>query len=428
MPANIVKPGQEAAWERAKRAVRRQYPDINEDNPRFYKLTTTIFNNMKALDAMDLIDEDGDAEAHRTGHLHKAVVGLVCTPPRVYAVLAKAYVRAHTRTTPSGRTIHIPAYFTKRTAAQKEGAKPRKARALKEQPSAQIHPGQSHEQLAHRLVRHVHEGSMSHEEAEANLAHLERRAHAGHHLEHGTGAAWTPEQTHQFIAHARGRLAEHKAGQEREASEKQWREAHEQAQHRLRAHVDEVIETVNAYATAKQKAGKRVRAMTEQERSAYRYLADWSNVKHVEGQTRILRATDGTEVLYSVERKIIRLKRLEGTQAEREQQQQAQSQRIEELTGKREQAEPQGQEPGRQGPPRGITQQERQQQWDAQMRQRQQAERERAQRQARPSQTAWQQQEQALRGQARGRFEEENQRRGRPVAKSRVLGLVRRTA
>jgi hypothetical protein len=229
MPANIVKPGEETAWNRAKRAVRKQYPDISEDNPRFYKLTTTLFNNMKALDAMDLIDQDDDAEAHRTGHLHKAIVGLRLHPARRVILgaflppgepLARSYVRAHTRTTPSGRTIHIPAYFTKRTAAQKEGAKPRKARALKEQPSAKVHPGQSHEQLAHRLVRHVHEGSMSHEEAEANLAHLERRAHAGHHLEHGTGAAWTPEQTHQFIAHARGRLAEHKAGQEREAQAK----------------------------------------------------------------------------------------------------------------------------------------------------------------------------------------------------------------
>jgi len=89
MPANIVKPGEEAAWDRAKRAVRKQYPDISEDNPRFYKLTTTIFENMKALDTenpnaepMSLIDQDGDAELHRTGHLRKAVVGLVLRPRR----------------------------------------------------------------------------------------------------------------------------------------------------------------------------------------------------------------------------------------------------------------------------------------------------------------------------------------------------------
>ena len=88
MPANIVKPGEEAAWERAKRAVRKQYPNISEDNPRFYKLTTTIFNNMKALDedpnadAMENIDEDADAEAHRTGHLRKAMVGLILRPQR----------------------------------------------------------------------------------------------------------------------------------------------------------------------------------------------------------------------------------------------------------------------------------------------------------------------------------------------------------
>jgi hypothetical protein len=139
--------------------------------------------------------------------------------PADWDSLDKAYVRAHTRTLPSGKTVHIPAYFTRRVAHPKEGAKERAPHALKQAPARGAHPGQTHEQLAHRLVRHVHEGTMSHEEAEANLAHLERRAHAGHHLEHGTGRAWTPEETHQFIAHARGRLAEHREGQARAAAE-----------------------------------------------------------------------------------------------------------------------------------------------------------------------------------------------------------------
>lgn len=51
MPANVVKtPAQEKAWERAKRRVRSQYPNINEGTPRFYKLVMTIFKNMVAED------------------------------------------------------------------------------------------------------------------------------------------------------------------------------------------------------------------------------------------------------------------------------------------------------------------------------------------------------------------------------------------
>ena len=43
---------------------------------------------------------------------------------------------------------------------------------------------------------------------------------------------------------------------------------------------------------------------------------------------------------------------------------------------------------------------------------------------AKPSQTTWQAQERQLRGQTRSRFEQENERRGRPVAKSREVRLV----
>src|SRR5262245_59022042 len=225
----MVEPGQEAAWDRARRAASTQYPDLTEEQDRYWKIVNHIFQNMKALspdsDAMTLIDDDDDAELHRTGHLQKAVVGLLRVPARRVILgafcppgepFARAYIRAHTRTLPSGRTVTVGAYFTKKVP-KGEDAKVRKPRALKQQPSGTVHPGQTHEQLAHRLMRHVQEGTLSHAEAEANLAHLERRAHAGHHLEHGTGAAWTPEDTHQLIAHARGRLAEHKAGQAREA-------------------------------------------------------------------------------------------------------------------------------------------------------------------------------------------------------------------
>src|SRR5215813_6247934 len=225
MPAGSVKTERdEAAWARAKRAVHRQY-DFSEENDRFWKLVQHIYGNMKSMestDAMDEIDQDGDAALHRTGtrHMDKALVGLVSRPSLPRVLIAKSYIRAHTRTLRDGRTITVGAYFTKKVAKpDEEGKKGRAPRALKEAPSRGVHPGQTHEQLAHRLMRHVQEGTLTHDEAEANLAHLERRAHAGHHLEHGTGAAWTPEDTHQFIAHARGRLAEHKAGQERAAQQ-----------------------------------------------------------------------------------------------------------------------------------------------------------------------------------------------------------------
>ena len=132
---------------------------------------------------------------------------------RVCVVVAKAYVRSHTRTLPGGRTVTIPAYFTKRTAKGDEptGTK----RAVKQAPSSAVHTGLTPEQLAHRLVRHVQEGTLTHEEAEANIAHMERRAHRGHGLEHGHGPAWHSGQVHEFVGHARTKLRTHQTEQAR---------------------------------------------------------------------------------------------------------------------------------------------------------------------------------------------------------------------
>jgi replication-associated recombination protein RarA len=48
MPANVVKtPADEKAWEKAKAAVRKQYPGIQEGDDRFYALTMTIFKSMR---------------------------------------------------------------------------------------------------------------------------------------------------------------------------------------------------------------------------------------------------------------------------------------------------------------------------------------------------------------------------------------------
>src|SRR5262245_28708549 len=137
VPSNLVRTKRdEAAWDRAKRAAHSQY-DFSEENDRFWKIVNHIYQNMRSLDkdidAMDQIDQDDDAEAHRTGHLHKALPVVTILPQRSapMLVLTKSYVRAHTRTTPSGRTITVPAYFTKKVSHPKEGAKERAPRALK---------------------------------------------------------------------------------------------------------------------------------------------------------------------------------------------------------------------------------------------------------------------------------------------------------
>jgi hypothetical protein len=61
----------------------------------------------------------------------------------------------------------------------------------------------------------VQTGRMAHDDAERNLAALERDAHAGHSLQHGTGADWTPAEVHEFIRQARTALKGHQQAQKR---------------------------------------------------------------------------------------------------------------------------------------------------------------------------------------------------------------------
>ena len=50
MPSNIVKTkAQEQHWTHAKERVREQYPDLDENDDRFYALTTSIFKKMAGL-------------------------------------------------------------------------------------------------------------------------------------------------------------------------------------------------------------------------------------------------------------------------------------------------------------------------------------------------------------------------------------------
>jgi len=48
MPKGVVKNKRdEKLWSRAKSATRKQYPYISEDSDRFYKITMSIYKNMK---------------------------------------------------------------------------------------------------------------------------------------------------------------------------------------------------------------------------------------------------------------------------------------------------------------------------------------------------------------------------------------------
>jgi hypothetical protein len=85
MPANVVKtPHDEAAWTRAKAAVRRQYPSLNEDDDRFWKLTMHIFENMKALSPEDRAVPEGVQE-QICAHVKRHGVGKSLTARRALA-------------------------------------------------------------------------------------------------------------------------------------------------------------------------------------------------------------------------------------------------------------------------------------------------------------------------------------------------------
>lgn len=177
---------------------------------------------------------------------------------RVFVVgLEKAYVKSHSRKLPSGRVVTIGAYFNKRTA--KEDDSTRKRRPKNPPPSAAQRTGLTPEQLAHRLVRHVREGTLTHEEAEANVAHLERRAQRGQGLEHGHGPAWTHEHLKEFVEHARGGLKEHRQEQHR----KQQAETERQA--REKAHAEQEEELKRWREARERKAEEDARFKQEQE-------------------------------------------------------------------------------------------------------------------------------------------------------------------
>jgi hypothetical protein len=154
------------------------------------------------------------------------VYGLV---RRLWEPLERSYVRAHVRTLPNGRQVHVPAYFTK-VVPKGEHDTPRKPPALKQEPPHGVHTPQTPEQLAHRLVRHVKEGTLTQEEALANIVHLEDRAARGHGLEHGHGPAWKAEHLKEFANHARDKLLAHVVEQKRQQQAKAEQEKQRQEQ------------------------------------------------------------------------------------------------------------------------------------------------------------------------------------------------------
>ena len=134
----------------------------------------------------------------------------------MYLVVLKSYVKGHHRALPDGRHVYIQPYFTKKIPKGDPAKAPRRRKAVE----APAKPLPKHEttpeRLALRILAHVQSGRLSHEEAEANLAHLETRAHAGHGLDHGQGHTWQAEDVHKFIGHARTALAGHKQQEKRQ--------------------------------------------------------------------------------------------------------------------------------------------------------------------------------------------------------------------
>jgi Domain of unknown function (DUF3560) len=183
-------------------------------------------------------------------------------------LLLKSYIRAHTRTLPNGRTITVHPYFNKRIP---KGEGPKKGRTPKgEPPPKGVYQALRPEHLSARLLRHVEEGKLTHADAHANLEHLARRAHAGHHLEHGQGPSWTPEQTHAFIAHARGKLHEHETAQKRQRDEAEQRkqdEERQQAEADVKAFdaIERDLQIEERKTDATQRDTERVTQSTEQE-------------------------------------------------------------------------------------------------------------------------------------------------------------------
>jgi len=56
MPSNIVKPGEEGMWKRAKKEARKSYPDMSDDDDSFWAIVTKIFKNIRDSKKNESID------------------------------------------------------------------------------------------------------------------------------------------------------------------------------------------------------------------------------------------------------------------------------------------------------------------------------------------------------------------------------------
>jgi hypothetical protein len=149
-------------------------------------------------------------------------------------VLTRSYIPAHTRTLKDGRTISIQPYFTKVIPKPQDPSATRRKKPVIKQPISGAYAAFTPEKIAQRLLRHVQEGTMTVDEARANLDHLERFAQAGHSLEHGHGQAWTPTETHAFIAQARTELQAHEAAVDAKRQEEEHARLRQQAEDEIR--------------------------------------------------------------------------------------------------------------------------------------------------------------------------------------------------
>jgi len=88
MPSNVVKTqAEEEAWEKAKEIVRKQYPNVKEGTPKFYRLVMGIFQRITGKRRMG--HPKTEQERRET---HRALFGNTPLPPRGTGLQRSKYI------------------------------------------------------------------------------------------------------------------------------------------------------------------------------------------------------------------------------------------------------------------------------------------------------------------------------------------------
>ena len=88
MPSNVVKtPAEEEAWEKAKEIVRKQYPNVKEGTPKFYRLVMGIFQRITGK------RRGGHPKTEKERQeTHRALFGNTSVPPRGAGLQRSKYI------------------------------------------------------------------------------------------------------------------------------------------------------------------------------------------------------------------------------------------------------------------------------------------------------------------------------------------------